>query len=199
MTFLYNNMKFNLNLLSIFILVLFSMMCVPPADSSASEDNEKEQAYWDSIRTKLCPRKMSSAAEYYKNRDWESTVRIYGDIVKYRCDQDDPEEVYQYYAIAFEYLGKFDSSEYVLLKGLQLLPDNINLRKRLAYSYKKQGKLDQEIMEYSRLSDLIPDDITVSASSTDGATFSIDTDIDIVDDGIGIKNSQFLNIYSMFK
>ena len=55
----------------------------------------------------------------------------------------DPEEVYQYYAIAFEYLGKFDSSEYVLLKGLQLLPDNINLRKRLAYSYKKQGKLDQ--------------------------------------------------------
>ena len=104
---------------------------------------------------------MSSAAEYYKNRDWESTVRIYGEIVKYRCDQDDPEEVYQYYAIAFEYLGKFDSSEYVLLKGLQLLPDNINLRKRLAYSYKKQGKLDQEIMEYSRLSDLIPDDITV--------------------------------------
>ena len=137
------------------------MMCVPPADSSASEDNEKEQAYWDSIRTKLCPRKMSSAAEYYKNRDWESTVRIYGEIVKYRCDQDDPEEVYQYYAIAFEYLGKFDSSEYVLLKGLQLLPDNINLRKRLAYSYKKQGKLDQEIMEYSRLSDLIPDDISV--------------------------------------
>ena len=44
---------------------------------------------------------------------------------------------------------------------MQLLPDNINLRKRLAYSYKKQGKLDQEIMEYSRLSDLIPDDVTV--------------------------------------
>ena len=109
----------------------------------------------------MCPRKMSSAAEYYKNRDWESTVRIYGDIIKYRCDQDDPEEVYQYYAIAFEYLGRFDSSEYVLLKGLQLLPDNVNLRKRLAYSYKKQSKVDQEIMEYSRLSDLIPDDISV--------------------------------------
>ena len=76
-------------------------MCVPPPDSSASDDNEKEQAYWDSVRTKLCQRKMSSAAEYYKNRDWESTVRIYGDIVKYRCDQDDPEEVYQYYAQKF--------------------------------------------------------------------------------------------------
>ena len=157
----YNNMKYNLKILSIFILVIFSMMCVPPPDASESDNNEKEQAYWDSVRAVMCPRKMSSAAEYYKNRDWESTVRIYGDIVKYRCDQDDPEEVYQYYAIAFEYLGRFDSSEYVLLKGLQLLPDNINLRKRLAYSYKKQGKREQEIMEYSRLSDLIPDDISV--------------------------------------
>ena len=70
----------------------------------------------------------------------------------------DPEEVYQYYAVAVEYLGRFDSSEYILLKGLQILPDNINLRKRLAYSYKKQGKVDQEIMEYSRLSDLLPED-----------------------------------------
>ena len=161
MTSLYIKMKYNFKILSIFMLVLISMMCVPPSDTATSDNSEKEQAYWDSVRSVMCPRKMSSAAEYYKNRDWESTVRIYGDIVKYRCDQDDPEEIYQYYAIAFEYLGRFDSSEYVLLKGLQLLPDNLNLRKRLAYSYKKQGKLDQEIMEYSRLSNLIPDDVSV--------------------------------------
>ena len=157
----YNNMKYNLKIFSFLFLILLSIMCVPPSENTESDNNEKEQAYWDSVRAVMCPRKMSSAAEYYKNRDWKSTVRIYGDIVQYRCDQDDPEEVYQYYAIAFEYLGRFDSSEYVLLKGLQLLPDNINLRKRLAYSYKKQGKVDQEIIEYSRLSDLIPDDISV--------------------------------------
>ena len=161
MYILNDTIKYNLKIFFIFALILSSMMCVPPSDSLESDNNEKEQAYWDSVRAVMCPRKMSSAAEYYKNRDWESTVRIYGDIVKYRCDQDDPEEVYQYYAIAFEYLGRFDSSEYVLLKGLQLLPDNINLRKRLAYSYKEQGKGEQEIMEYSRLSDLIPDDISV--------------------------------------
>ena len=161
MYILNDTIKYNLKIFFIFALILSSMMCVPPSDSLESDNNEKEQAYWDSVRAVMCPRKMSSAAEYYKNRDWESTVRIYGDIVKYRCDQDDPEEVYQYYAIAFEYLGRFDSSEYVLLKGLQLLPDNINLRKRLAYSYKKQSKGEQEIMEYSRLSDLIPDDISV--------------------------------------
>ena len=161
MTIFYNKIKYNLKIFSFFFLILLSMMCVPPSNNLESDNSEKEQAYWDSVRAVMCPRKMSSAAEYYKNRDWESTVRIYGDIVKYRCDQDDPEEVYQYYAIAFEYLGRFDSSEYVLLKGLQLLPDNVNLRKRLAYSYKKQGKIDQELMEYSRLSDLIPEDVSV--------------------------------------
>ena len=52
-----------------------------------------------------------------------------------------PQEIYQYYAIAFEQMGKFDSAEFVLLDGLQKIPENIELRKRLAYSYKKQGKV----------------------------------------------------------
>ena len=150
--------KYDVKIIPIFTLALFLIMCVPPVDNSDSDDNAVNQEYWDSIRTVMCPRKMSSAAEYYKNRDWESTVRIYGEIIRYGCDRNDPEEVYQYYAIAFEYLGMFDSSEYVLLKGLQILPDNINLRKRLAYSYKKQGKVEQEILEYRRLSDLLPED-----------------------------------------
>jgi tetratricopeptide (TPR) repeat protein len=58
-------------------------------------------------------------------------------------------------------MGKFDSSEFVLLDGLQKLPNNVELRKRLAYSYKKQGELDQEIIEYERLVDMVPDDISV--------------------------------------
>ncbi|HIB72954.1 MAG TPA: hypothetical protein EYO50_03445 [Candidatus Marinimicrobia bacterium] len=153
--------NYGVKIFPILILALFCIMCVPPTDSSLSDGSTADQVYWDSVRAVMCPRKMSSAAEYYKNRDWESTVRIYGEIIRYGCDRDEPEEVYQYFAIAFEYLGRFDSSEYVLLKGLQILPDNVNLRKRLAYSYKKQGKVEQEILEYSRLSDLLPKDISI--------------------------------------
>ena len=58
-------------------------------------------------------------------------------------------------------MGKFDSSEYVLLDGLQKLPKNIDLRKRLAYSYKKQGKSDKEIIEYERLVEMDPDNISI--------------------------------------
>jgi len=109
---------------------------------------------------------MSSAAEYYRNRDWKQTVKIYSEITSLDCDEWNPtfappQEIYQYYAIAYEQMGKFDSSEFVLLDGLQKLPDNIELRKRLAYSYKRQGKLNKEIIEYERLADLSPEDINI--------------------------------------
>tara|TARA_Y100000591_G_C21816555_1_gene691068 strand:+ start:30 stop:1163 length:1134 start_codon:yes stop_codon:yes gene_type:complete len=109
---------------------------------------------------------MSSAAEYYRNRDWKQTVKIYGEITTLDCDEWNPvyappQEIYQYYAIAYEQMGRFDSAEYVLLDGLQKLPDNVDLRKRLAYSYKKQGKYDEQIVEYERLVGMVPEDLSV--------------------------------------
>lgn len=147
---------------SLFGLMIFTgfilSMCAPPPDPGAID--ERETARLDSLRRVKCPRMMSSAAEYYKNRDWESTVRVYGEIVDLGCDREDPEGVYLYYAIAYEYLGNFDKSEEVLLKGLQVMQNNIELRKRLAYAYKKQGKTEEEIAEYDRLTLLVPDDIS---------------------------------------
>ncbi len=140
-------------------------MCVPPERETGS-NLAKEKARLDSLRNKRCPRLMSSAAEYYRNRDWKQTVKIYSEITSLDCDEWNPifappQEIYQYYAIAYEQMGKFDSSEFVLLDGLQKLPDNIELRKRLAYSYKRQGKLNKEIIEYERLADLSPEDINI--------------------------------------
>ena len=145
------------------MLILF--MCVPPERETGS-NLAKEKARLDSLRNKRCPRLMSSAAEYYRNRDWKQTVKIYSEITSLDCDEWNPtfappQEIYQYYAIAYEQMGKFDSSEFVLLDGLQKLPDNIELRKRLAYSYKRQGKLNKEIIEYERLADLSPEDINI--------------------------------------
>lgn len=133
-------------------------MCTPPETADAGMD-AAEEARRDSLREIRCPRLFSSAAEYYKNRDWSATVRIYNELVDLGCDRDDPQEVYLYYAIAFEYMGQYDSSEYVLLKGLQILPENIDLRKRLVYSYQKQGKIHEQINELDRLSYMAPDDL----------------------------------------
>ena len=140
-------------------------MCMPPADSGKDPAANKKRL--DSLRNLRCPRLMSSAAEYYRNRDWKQTVKIYKEITTLDCDEWNPvyappQEIYQYYAIAYEQMGKFDSAEYVLLDGLQKLPENIELRKRLAYSYKKQGKFSNEIIEYERLVDMDPKNIGIT-------------------------------------
>jgi len=140
-------------------------MCVPPKDDGDG-DFVKEKARLDSLRNLRCPRLMSSAAEYYRNRDWKQTIRIYAEITDLDCDEWNviyapPQEIYQYYSIAYEQLGKFDSAEFVLLDGLQKIPQNIQLRKRLAYAYKRQGKTDKQIIEYERLVDIAPNDISI--------------------------------------
>ena len=68
-----------------------------------------------------------------------------------------------FYAIAYEYMGQYDSSEYVLLKGLTFLPNNVDLRKRLAFSYEKQGKISLQMDELDRLSFLAPEDTKIKS------------------------------------
>ena len=135
-------------------------MCAPP-EQSAADLNYAEQARKDSIRQVRCPRIFSSAAEFYKNRDWEATVRAYSELTELGCDEENPQEVYLYYAIAYEYMGKYDSSATVLLKGLTFLPDNIDLRKRLSFAYEKQGQINLHMDELDRLSFLAPEDIDI--------------------------------------
>ena len=81
--------------------LLFISMCVPPGSESDRQDIF-EQKRLDSLRTRRCPRLMSSAAEYYRNRDWEATVNIYREIDELGCDEYDPilappGEIYLYY------------------------------------------------------------------------------------------------------
>ena len=147
-------------LLLLSVASVFITMCTPPEQSDADADFA-ERARLDSIREVRCPRVFSSAAEFYKNRDWAATVRAYDELTELGCDQDDPKEVYLYYAIAYEYMGKYDSSEIVLLKGLTFLPDNVELRKRLAYSYDKQGKSNLRMDELDRLTFLAPEDLEI--------------------------------------
>ena len=159
--------KVTMNKMKIITLLfgaLFLTMCVPP--EGGNQNLSKDKAKLDSLRKVRCPRLMSSAAEYYRNRDWKQTVRIYEEITTLDCDEWNPvfappQEIYQYYAIAYEQMGKFDSSEFVLLDGLQKLPESVELRKRLAYSYKRQGKKEKEIIEFERIIDMAPLDISI--------------------------------------
>jgi tetratricopeptide (TPR) repeat protein len=105
-----------------------------------------------------CPKLSSSSAEYYRSSNWELSAQSYSELMKLRCDQWNPDwvnadDVYLYWSIALQNLGKFEESESVLIKGLEMLPDNESLITRLAYAYKKQNKTDEMIIEYERLMD----------------------------------------------
>ena len=88
------------NKIFFFAIAIFITMCAPPAPEISAD--EIEEARQDSIRKVRCPRVFSSAAEFYKNRDWENTVKVYGELTDLGCDREDPKEVYLYYAIAYE-------------------------------------------------------------------------------------------------
>ena len=105
-----------------------------------------------------CPQLSSSSAEYYRSSNWELSAQSYAELMELRCDQWNPDwvnadDVYLYWSIALQNLGKFEESESVLIKGLEELPDNESLITRLAYAYKKQDKIDEMIIEYERLMD----------------------------------------------
>ena len=72
-----------------------------------------------------------------------------------------PQEIYQYYAIAFEQMENLIVLNLFAFDGLQKIPENIELRKRLAHSYKKQGKLNNEIITYERTVEMDPNNVTI--------------------------------------
>ena len=111
-----------------------------------------------------CPELSSSSAEYYRSSNWELSAQSYSQLMELKCDQWNSDwvnvdDVYLYWSIALQKLGKFEESEKVLTKGLNELPENTTLMTRLAYAYKKQGKIDEMIIEYERLMDSGSDDI----------------------------------------
>jgi tetratricopeptide (TPR) repeat protein len=111
-----------------------------------------------------CPELSSSSAEYYRSSNWELSPQSYSQLMELKCDQWNSDwvnvdDVYLYWSIALQNLGKFEESEKVLTKGLNELPENTTLMTRLAYAYKKQGKIDEMIIEYERLMDSGSDDI----------------------------------------
>ncbi len=125
--------------------------------------------YWpysiEDEREDRCPQLASSAQQYYSTSSWELSANAYSELINLRCDEWDsdwvnPNDVYLYWAVTLEYLGQYDKAEAALVQGLEELPENTDLIKRLAYAYKKQDKIDEMIIEYERLMDMGIDDTT---------------------------------------
>ena len=56
-------------------------MCVPPS-SGPNDSSAAELAKLDSLRQRNCPRWMSSATEYYNNKNYKDAVKCYDEAIR---------------------------------------------------------------------------------------------------------------------
>ena len=78
----------------------------------------------DDERDDRCPQLASSAQQYYATSNWELSSNAYSELITLRCDQwnsdwVNPNDIYLYWAVALEYLGKYEEAEAALIQGLE--------------------------------------------------------------------------------
>lgn len=122
--------------------------CAPPpsaeaqAPSLSSEERAKRQLQ--------CEIALSNAWEYFRNRDFESSIRNYNRLVELGCGEEYAAEVYVYFGRAFLEIDNPDSAVWAFQQGLRYLPQDKNLLQNAAYTMGRLGRVDQQVRYYER-------------------------------------------------
>ncbi|UCH61852.1 MAG: tetratricopeptide repeat protein [Fidelibacterota bacterium] len=140
--------------------------CIPPPadgeeDGAALTEEELRR------RQRECDIALSNAWEYYKNREFESSVRNYLKLVDMGCGEENAQDVYLYFGRAYIELGSLDSAVWAFKQGLRYLPEDKNLLENIAYALGRQGNVDEQIYYYERYLEADPTNVEVFATITD--------------------------------
>lgn len=153
------------HLLTVLVCIIFTipfMNCVPPAD--APEDAQVTQETVPEIDRDKCDLYLNFAYSYYQNQNWQSTINNYKKMLDYGCKEVYAQDIFPYFGRAYQQLAQtdpvyYDSALYVYEEGLKYLPENMYIRKNIAYIYHIQGKIDLEIREYEKMIEIEPENL----------------------------------------
>jgi len=148
---------------TILSLMLGLINCVPPSTES-SEPVSQVTTPKPTIDRDKCDLYLSFAYSYYQNQNWKSAIENYKKMSSYGCDEEYAQDVFSYWGRAYQQLASensvyLDSALYVYQTGVKYLPNDLFLKKNIAYIYHLQGKIDLEIREYEKMIEITPDDI----------------------------------------
>ncbi len=150
--------------LGIAAAIIMLPMCVPP---SAGEEETALTEEELKRRERECLIALSNAWEYYKNREFESSVKNYHKLVDLGCGEENAQDVYLYFGRAYIELGSLDSAIWAFKQGLRYLPEDKNLLENIAYALGRQGNVDEQIYYYERYLEVDPTNVEVFATITD--------------------------------
>ena len=148
------------------VLFMTIQVCAPPA-SVGEEEARALTAEERKRRERDCLISLSNAWEYYKNQEFESSIRNYRRLVDLDCGEEYADEVYVYFGRAFLETGHMDSAVWAFKQGLRYLPENKNLLENIAYTLGRLQEVDEEIYYYQRYIEVDPANAEVFATLTD--------------------------------
>ncbi len=124
-----------------------AQMCAPPPPEAISRGMTVEERRQ---RDRQCAIALSNAWEYYKNRDWDSSIRNYRNLVDLGCGNEYASDVYLYFGRAYQEVGKVDSAIWAFQQGLRYIPRNKDLLQNVAYTMGRQNRIDEQIRYMER-------------------------------------------------
>ncbi|HPC35507.1 MAG TPA: hypothetical protein P5268_04330 [Candidatus Marinimicrobia bacterium] len=147
----------------IICLAIGLMNCAPPSPESGEPVMEHAGAHLMIDRDK-CDLYLSFAYSYYQNQNWRSAIENYKKMSSFGCEEEYAKDLFPYWGRAYQQLASensiyLDSALYVYLAGEKYLPDDLFLKKNIAYIYRLKGKIDLEIREYEKMIEIAPEDI----------------------------------------
>ena len=131
--------------------------CASQTGSTSEELSAAERARLDSlarVADRQCKIYLSTAFEYYKNKDYEGSLRNYSKMVNSGCTEKYGDKVWIYLGSSYRELDKPDSAMWAFNKGLSEEPANIPLHENVAFMFQLSGDNDMVIAEYETIADL---------------------------------------------
>ena len=131
--------------------------CASQTGSTREELSAAERARLDSlarVADRQCKIYLSTAFEYYRNKDYEGSLRNYSKMVNSGCTEKYGDRVWIYLGGAYRELDKPDSAMWAFNKGLSEEPGNIPLHENVAFMFQLSGDNDMVIAEYETIAHL---------------------------------------------
>ena len=131
--------------------------CASQTGSTSEELSAAEKARLDSlakVADRQCKIYLSTAFEYFKNKDYVGSLRNYSKMVNSGCTETYGDRVWVFLGNSYRELDMPDSAMWAFNKGLADEPGNISLRENVAFMFQLSGDNDMVIAEYETIADL---------------------------------------------